>query len=109
MTATTVTPMTRQHAPADNIQKDGRNVFATMAVFAGIASWVPLVIVMALPLTYISALLAVVTAVRKDARHGLKAAWIGVVLGTTALVVHVSIAALGGVVGLIGDLLSRLF
>lgn len=109
MSATSVKPTTNSVAHADNIRKDGRNVFATMAVFAGIASWVPLVIVLALPLTYLSALLAVITAVRRDARRGLKAAWVGVVLGTIALIVHISIAALGGVVGLAGDLLSRLF
>lgn len=89
----------RAHPPADNLRKDGRNLFATMAVFAGIASWVPLVIVMALPLTYLCASLALATSIRRDSRKGLKAAWVGVVLATTALIVHLAIAGIGFVVG----------
>lgn len=80
---------------ADHMQRDQRNVFATMAVFAGIASWVPLVIVLAFPLTYLCALLALITAVRKDRRRGLKAAWVGVILATVALVIHVSFTVAG--------------
>lgn len=98
----------RAHPPADNLRKDGRNLFATMAVFAGIASWVPLVIVLALPLTYICATLAVITAVRSDARKGLKAAWVGVVLATVALLVHLAIVSVGFIFGWAGSLFQHL-
>lgn len=92
--------------PADNIRRDERNVFATMAVFGGITSWVPLVIVLALPLTYISAILALIFALRKDSRKGLSAALVGVTLGTAALGVHLAVAAVGGAVGWIGSALG---
>ena len=96
----------RQGGPADNIARDGRNVFATMAVFAGISSWVPLVIVVALPLTYAAALLALLTGVMRNRRRGLKAAWVGVVLATAAAVVHVLFAGIGGLIGIVGTWLS---
>lgn len=80
---------------ADHLRRDKRNVFATMAVFAGIASWVPLVIVLAFPLTLVCAVLALVTAVRKDQRRGLKAAWVGVVLAVSALALHLAVTLAG--------------
>lgn len=99
MTSHPYTPPTahRPRTPrvADHMARDQRNVFATMAVFGGIASWVPLVIVLAFPLTYLCALLAVITAVRKDRRRGLKAAWVGVILATAALFVHISFTVAG--------------
>lgn len=101
-------PKSRLHPPADNIRKDGRNLFATMAVFAGIASWVPLVIVLAFPLTFLCAGLAIVTSIRRDSRKGLKAAWIGVVLATTAMIVHLSIVAIGFMIGWAGASLRSL-
>lgn len=88
-------PRARRRPPGDHIRKDKRNVFATMAVFAGIGSWVPLVIVLAFPLTFVCATLALVTALRSDARKGLSAAWIGVLLATAALLVHLLIVAIG--------------
>lgn len=91
---------------SDNLRKDKRNVFAVMAVFSGIASWVPLVIVMAFPLTIVCWLLALLTAPKAETRNGINAAWIGLFLALGALVLHMSIAALGGIVGFIGDLLS---
>lgn len=92
--------------PADHIRRDERNVFATMAVFGGISSWVPLVIVLALPLTYVAAVLALIVAIRRDSRKGLSAALVGVALGTAALAVHLAVAAVGGAVGWIGSALS---
>ena len=77
-----------------------------MAVFSGIASWVPLVIVVAFPLTIVCALLALLTAPLRGHRRGLSAAGIGVLLALAALVLHVSIAALVGVFGFIGDLIA---
>lgn len=91
---------------SDNLRKDGRNVFATMAVFCGIASWVPLVIVMAFPLTFVCALLALITARMKAQRNGLGAAAIGIALAIAALALQLSVAALGGIFGVIGDLFS---
>ena len=88
-------PRVRRSPPGDHIRKDQRNVFATMAVFAGIGSWVPLVIVLAFPLTFVCATLALVTALRSDARKGLSAAWVGVVLATAALFVHLLVVAIG--------------
>lgn len=80
---------------SDHLRKDERNVFATMAVFAGIASWVPLVIVLAFPLTLLCAALALLTAIRKDRRRGLKAAWVGVVLAVSALALHLAVTFAG--------------
>lgn len=80
---------------ADHMRKDRRNVFATMAVFAGISSWVPLVIVLAFPLTLVCALLALVTALHKDQRRGLKAAGVGVFLAVTALAAHLAFTFAG--------------
>ena len=87
------------HNPRDNMNRDNRNVFATMALFAGIASWVPLVIVVAFPLTIVAALVAVVTATRGSQRRGLNAAGVGVLLALSAAVVHLSVAGLGAFIG----------
>lgn len=94
---------------ADHMQRDQRNVFATMAVFGGIASWVPLVIVLAFPLTFLCAFLALVTSIRKDQRHGLKAAWIGVVLASVALAIHVSATVAGLMVSYLVPAVRNLF
>lgn len=109
MTVANDLPRRRIHPPADNIRKDGRNVFATMAVFAGISAWVPLVIVLAFPLTYLCAALALITALRSDSRKGLKAAWVGVILATVALAVHLTIAAIGFLAGWMGSSIKSLF
>ena len=93
------TPPLRRRPPGDHIRKDKRNVFATMAVFAGIGSWVPLVIVLAFPLTFVCATLALVTALRSDSRKGLSAAWVGVVLATAALLTHILVVAIGFLAG----------
>lgn len=91
-------------AVSDNLRKDKRNVFAVMALFSGIASWVPLVIVMALPVTVVCWVLALVTAGRADSHRGVSAAWIGLALAGAALVLHMLVASLGGLVWWIGDL-----
>ncbi len=96
-TMATPTPKGQSHAPkpADNMRKDQRNVFATMAVFAGISSWVPLVIVVAFPLTLMCALLALATSKRAHQKNGLKAAGVGVALATAALLAHILFAMTG--------------
>ncbi len=86
----------------DNLSRDRRNVFATMALFAGIVSWVPLVIVVAFPLTIVSALAALLTATRRSQRRGLNAAGVGVLLAISAAAVHLSVAGLGALVGSCG-------
>lgn len=88
--------------PSDNIERENRNVFAVMTLFAGICSWVPLVIVVAFPLTIVAALLSLFTVWRRKSRRGFGATVFGLSLSFTAVVTHLLVASLGGVVGIVG-------
>jgi hypothetical protein len=96
----------RRERVRDNIRKEDRNIFAVMALFGGICSWVPLVIVVAFPLTLVAAVLSVFTVWRRQSRRGFGAMMFGLILAITALATHLAVASLGGVVGWIGRALG---
>lgn len=92
--------------PSDNILRENRNIFAVMTLFAGICSWVPLVIVVAFPLTILAAILSLFTVWRKKSRRGFGATIFGLSLSFTAVATHLLVASLGGVVGVVGHWLG---
>lgn len=95
-------PQSENTHAQDGIRGERRNVFAVMTLFAGICSWVPLVIVVAFPLAVFSAVLSVATVWRKESRRGFNATVFGLVLACSALFTHLAVASLGGIVGWIG-------
>lgn len=101
-------PRAKRRGPprSDNIRRENRNVFAVMTLFAGICSWVPLVIVVAFPLALASALLSLVTVWRHRSRRGFSATIFGLILAVTAVCVHLAVAGLGGIIGWIGHWLG---
>ncbi len=83
----------------NNIDVDGRSVLGWFALICGVCSWVPWFIVLCFPLTLGFAGLAIWQARKKGRRRGLSAAIFGVVLAVVALVLHLSIVSLAGIVG----------
>lgn len=79
---------------------------ALIALFCGIASWVPMIIVITGPLTFGFGLWGWVRARRRDARkQALMASW-GMALALMATALQLGIAALAGGIGLLGGWLG---
>lgn len=82
-----------------------KNLPAFVALFCGVASWVPLIIVITGPLTFLFAGLAVVVARRRgEGRNQLRLAWWGILLTVGSVLLQFALAALAGGIGWVGRL-----
>lgn len=70
------------------MREEKRNVFALLSLFCGITAWVPWVVVFAAPLAWGFAVLAHVTAIRRDQRKGLGLAHAGALLAFLGVLLH---------------------
>ncbi len=101
--------MTTDHTPpigARSATSQNKNLPAFVALFCGVASWVPLIIVITGPLTFLFAGLAVVNARRRDDRTQLSLAWWGIVLALGSVGLQGALAALAGGIGWFGRVLG---
>lgn len=84
----------RRRAPPNRMQEERRNVLALLALFCGIASWVPWIVVITAPLAWGFAIAAHVTALRRNQRRGLQLAWLGALLAALGVLLHLAIVLL---------------
>ncbi|MFT4703882.1 MAG: hypothetical protein ACI81R_001577 [Bradymonadia bacterium] len=87
---------------ASRRKKRPRNHAAMLALFCGISSWVPLIIVITGPLTFLFALIALVLSVRSGHREQLNMAGAGVILALCALAIQGGFTLLAGGLGWAG-------
>ena len=85
------------------MRRERRNVFAFFSLFCGIASWVPLMVVLLAPLAYAFGAIAYVTAAKRDQRNGLNAAFFGMFLATVSLLLQGGLLFFGQVVSWVGE------
>jgi hypothetical protein len=82
--------------------RQAKNLPALVTLFCGIASWVPLIVVITGPLTFLFAGLAVLNARRRAERRQLNLAAWGVALTFGAVAVQGGFTVLAGALGWIG-------
>ncbi len=91
--------------PTDRTRRERRNHFAFLSLFMGICAWVPLMILVCGPLSFLFAGLAWMTS-QKGRDRGLGAAWAGMFLTVIAALLHTSFALLASLIGWTGALLG---
>lgn len=87
--------------PRRNIRERTGNPFAFLTLMCGIASWVPLIVVITGPLTIGFFVVTLITQWRKGEPGRVHAAWTGLILGLMSFVLQAGLtvfAALPGVV-----------
>ncbi len=80
------------------------NVFSFLALMCGIASWVPLIVVITFPLTFAFFALAHLVARSGKVPGRLNGAWTGAALALMALVLQASLTGLAALPGLLSQL-----
>jgi hypothetical protein len=90
----------------DRVRQESRNQWAFLSLFMGVCAWVPLVILMAAPLSLGFAAIAFATSKRQGSTRGLGGAVYGVVLTCIAIVLHLSFALFASAIGWTGHLLG---
>ena len=83
----------------DRVKQEQRNMWAFLSLFMGVCAWVPLLILLAAPLSLGFAVLAFVTARRQNHSRGIAAAGYGVFLTLFAIVLHSSFALFASAIG----------
>jgi hypothetical protein len=89
-------------APVDRASsRSTGNPFAFLTLMCGIASWVPLIVVITGPLTLLFFVLAHVSAPARTRSARLHAAWTGLVLAALAFAVQAAFTGLAAIPGLL--------
>ena len=83
----------------DRVKQEQRNMWAFLSLFMGVCAWVPLLILLAAPLSLGFAVIAFATSRRQHHTRGVAAAGYGVFLTLFAIVLHSSFALFASAIG----------
>lgn len=82
-------------------ERGAGETFAFLTLMCGIASWVPIIVVITGPLTLAFFVLAMVSARRGGRRGRVHAAWTGLILALLSLLFQVGLAGIAALPGIL--------